>query len=69
MKIPRLSFNAGEVSPVLWYRSDIAKYRSSCQKIENFMNLPQGGVRRRYGTSQEFKFDGVFAQSTKARVT
>jgi len=50
MKIPRFSFNAGEIAPVLWWRSDLAKYGSSCEKLENYMNLPQGGIRRRFGT-------------------
>ena len=59
MKVPRLSFNAGEVSPVLWWRSDLAKYGSSCKKIENYINIPQGGVRRRFGTENFFKIGEV----------
>lgn len=55
MKIPRLSFNAGEVSPVLWWRSDLAKYGSSCKTIENYINIPQGGIRRRFGTENFFR--------------
>jgi len=51
MKIPRMSFNSGEIAPVLWWRSDLQKYGSSCEKIENYLNLPQGGVRRRFGTT------------------
>lgn len=54
-----MSFNAGEVAPVLWYRSDLAKYRSSCQRLENYVNMPQGSVRRRYGTSNGFRFSDV----------
>ena len=50
-----MSFNAGEVAPVLWWRSDLAKYSSSCKKIENYINIPQGGIRRRFGTENFFK--------------
>lgn len=49
MKIPRVSFNAGEISPTLYWRSDLAKYPNSCKLLENYINLPQGGVRRRAG--------------------
>ncbi len=55
MKANRFSFNAGEVAPVLWWRSDLAKYSSSCKKIENYINIPQGGLRRRYGTENFFR--------------
>ena len=53
--MPRLvpfmsSFGAGEVSPTIYARPDVQKYASACQIIENFHNLPQGGVTRRPGT-------------------
>jgi hypothetical protein len=50
MKIPRMSFNTGEIAPVLWYRSDLQKYANSCQRLENYINMPQGGIRRRFGS-------------------
>lgn len=50
MKIPRISFNTGEIAPVLWWRSDLQKYSNSCQRLENFINMPQGGLRRRFGS-------------------
>ena len=59
MKLNRLSFNAGEVAPVLWWRSDLSKYSSSCKKIENYINIPQGGLRRRYGTENFFRIGDV----------
>lgn len=43
------SFNAGELSPRLDVRSDIEKYDSGCQILENFLIMPQGGVQRRGG--------------------
>ena len=44
------SFNAGEFSPYLWDRSEIEKYASACQKLENFILMAYGGVYRRPGT-------------------
>lgn len=52
--MPRLiplqtSFAAGEVSFPIYSRPDIQKYFSGAQIIENYLNLPQGGVQRRPG--------------------
>ena len=47
----KLNFNAGELSPFLVSRTDIAKYESGCQVLENFIILPYGGVIRRPGTT------------------
>ena len=44
------SFNAGELSPKMDARSDVEKYAMGCKILENFINLPQGGVQRRAGT-------------------
>ena len=44
------NFNAGELSPFLSNRTDVAKYESGCQQLENFIILPYGGVMRRPGT-------------------
>lgn len=45
-----LSFNAGEVSPLLLLRSDFNKYNNSCQTLENMFVLSQGPVTKRPGT-------------------
>lgn len=45
-----LSLNSGEVTPLLWYRSDFAKLASSCADMTNFLPLPFGGARKRPGT-------------------
>ena len=50
MKMPRLNFNAGEISPELYWRSDLNKYASSMKRVENFIPTPQGGLKRRPGT-------------------
>lgn len=44
------SFNAGEFSPTLEGRVDVAKYASSCQSITNFVPMVQGPAQRRSGT-------------------
>ena len=45
-----LSFNAGEVSPLLELRSDIAKYNNACLTLQNMLVQTQGPVTRRPGT-------------------
>jgi len=51
------SFNAGELSPYLYARSDLDKYHSGCLTMENFVPLPYGGATRR--PAIEYKFASV----------
>lgn len=44
------SFNAGEFSPAMEGRSDLAKYPAACKLLENFQLLPQGPAQRRGGS-------------------
>jgi hypothetical protein len=44
-------FTAGEFSPRLDGRNDLAKYSSACKRLENFVVYPHGSVVRRPGTS------------------
>jgi hypothetical protein len=44
------ALNAGELSPYMDARTDVAKYRSGCRRLENMIVLPYGGVYRRAGT-------------------
>lgn len=58
--IPIVSFNSGEISPLIDARADVEKYASSCRHLENFLGLQYGGVARRPGL--------VFvAESTEAK--
>ena len=41
------SFNAGELSPRLWARTDFAKYRSGLETVINCIPLSEGGLMRR----------------------
>lgn len=43
------SFNGGEWDPVLWGRSDNAKYAVSCRELSNFLPLVQGPATKRPG--------------------
>lgn len=44
------SFNAGEISPYTLARTDIAKYKDACERLENWIPLITGGITRRPGT-------------------
>jgi hypothetical protein len=44
------NFTAGELSPLLNGRVDLAAYRMGCKELRNAMVMPFGGVRRRFGT-------------------
>jgi hypothetical protein len=44
------SFNAGELSPYLDARVDMAKFSNGCQRMENFIPTVQGPAKRRMGT-------------------
>lgn len=53
--MPRLAhaftnFTAGELSPRLDGRIDLAKYQNGVTNLENFLVHPHGGVTRRPGT-------------------
>lgn len=44
------NFTAGELSPRIEGRPDLAKYFNGCKALENFLVYPQGGAFRRPGT-------------------
>lgn len=45
------SFNAGEMSPLVGGRPDMAQYKAGLSRCENFLPRVQGAVTRRGGTS------------------
>lgn len=55
------NFTAGELSPRIEGRTDIAKYDNGAKTLENFVVHPQGGATRRPGT----KFITEVADSSK----
>jgi len=46
----KTSFTSGELSPLLAARVDLAQYANGARELENFIVLPQGGIRNRPGT-------------------
>lgn len=44
------SFATGEITPRLYGRTDLPKYGSAVEVLENWVNIPQGGVTRRPGS-------------------
>ena len=46
-RIVRKSFNAGEITPELHFRSDIEQYHSACKRLHNMIVTPWGAVERR----------------------
>jgi len=50
MAVARQAFNSGELSPKLWWRSDLKKYNAGCRFLENFLVTPQGSAWRAPGT-------------------
>lgn len=45
-----LSFNGGELSPYLAHRLDFEKHPTGAARVENFLPMPFGGMRKRPGT-------------------
>lgn len=65
--MPRLStvqtnFTAGELSPLLYGRTDLAKYANGAKTLLNAVVQPHGGVTRRPGT----RFVAMAGDDTKA---
>ena len=50
VSLNKTSFNAGELSPRVDGRVDLAKYASGCKQVQNFIPLVQGALQRRPGT-------------------
>ena len=50
VSLNKTSFNAGELSPRVDGRVDLAKYSSGCKQVQNFIPLVQGALQRRPGT-------------------
>ena len=48
--VPLTNFTAGELTPLLEARVDLAQYANGCKTLKNFLVHPQGGAYRRGGT-------------------
>lgn len=60
---PITNFTAGEISPLLEARVDLAQYANGCKTLENFLVHPQGGIYRRGGAQY------IAAVKTAAKAT
>lgn len=59
------NFSAGELSPLLLSRVDIAKYANGCKDITNFVIQRFGGARKRGGSEY---IEGVKTNASKVRL-
>jgi len=56
VRTPYTNFAFGEVSPSVRSRTDTPIYQSSALKCSNVVQLPEGGLKRRYGTKRLYDF-------------
>jgi len=62
--IVRNALNAGEVSPLVSFRSDVDKYQSACLTLENAVPLVEGGAKKMPGSY----YAGATLNNSKARL-
>ena len=55
------NLSSGELSPLLWTRTDVRQYANGAKKLLNAIPLVEGGVKKRPGT----RFRDVFAGALK----
>ena len=53
------NLSSGELSPLLWTRTDVQQYANGAKKILNGIPLVEGGVKKRPGTKYRGVFDGA----------
>lgn len=59
MNYPIISFNAGELSPLIDARSDVDKYKFGCRTLENMIPRIYGPAERRPGTKYKDPVTGL----------
>ena len=57
VRIPLTNFSFGEVSPSLYSRTDSPVYNQSAQRVKNFFLRSEGGVIKRSGLKNLYKYD------------
>jgi len=65
VQVPITNFQFGEVSPSLSSRTDTAVYTASAQKVENMFIRAEGGVIKRAGLQNLYKYTDITYNSTK----
>lgn len=59
VRIIQNDFSAGEISPVLYGRSDLQAYYKACADAENLVVSKEGTLRKRHGITSMMAVDGV----------
>lgn len=63
------NFTAGELSPRLYGRVDLAKYQNGARELTNMVVLPQGGARKRGGSQYIARVRGDAAEARLVEFT
>jgi hypothetical protein len=59
IRVPITNFQFGEISPSLTSRTDSPIYKSSAQKVENLFLRAEGGVIKRSGLRNIYKYGDI----------
>ena len=69
VQVPITNFQFGEVSPSLSSRTDTAVYTASAQKVENMFIRSEGGVIKRAGLQNLYKYTDITYNAAKTQQT
>jgi hypothetical protein len=67
VRVPLTNFQFGEISPSLLSRTDTGVYSASAQRVKNFLLRSEGGVIKRSGTRQIYRFSDITYDATKSQ--
>ena len=67
VQVPITNFQFGEVSPSLSSRTDTAVYTASAQRVENMFIRSEGGVIKRAGLQNLYKYTDITYNSAKTQ--
>ena len=59
IRVPITNFQFGEISPSLTSRTDSPIYKASAQKVENLFLRAEGGVIKRSGLRNIYKYSDI----------
>ena len=69
VQVPITNFQFGEVSPSLSSRTDTAVYTASAQRVENMFIRSEGGVIKRAGLQNLYKYTDITYNAAKTQQT
>ncbi|MCL6248408.1 hypothetical protein M5F00_11115 [Acinetobacter sp. ANC 4945] len=44
------NFTSGELSPLIWMRTDLNQFKNGAKSVENMLPIIEGGIKKRGGT-------------------